>query len=265
MGGRSRDEGDGSDRRAGDPFELQGQTDEQELVLSAGGKLLELEVLHDVNPGLVDEHHVARQGTELRVHRVGDIEGDVVRATEVRLARCQPAAGSGAHAGTGEVLFGVAIPAGVAGADENAVALAHRDAVSLLRQLEVIRGDQVVRLEGVDAACASDVEKNAAAEDRCDGLRADLGEPAGGLNVRRHADSTEHLHLDGLVAERVDVGPGVLLHRDRARCTGADALTELLVVSVERVYEARPVRREHRGADIPGVFQLESAATREGI
>jgi hypothetical protein len=51
--------------------------------------------------------------------------------------------------------------------------------VSLLRQLEVIRGDQVARLEGVDAACASDVEKNAAAEDRRDGLSAEFGEPAG--------------------------------------------------------------------------------------
>jgi len=92
------------------------------------------------------------------------------------------------------------------------------------------------------------VEQHTARHDRLDRLDAELGESDVGLHARIDLDAAEHLHVLGLVTERVDVGARVLGHDHERRCSRARLAGARLVAAMEREVEPRLVGREDRRA-----------------
>ena len=128
-----------------------------------------------------------------------------------------------------------------AGADQHDVARADRRTLSLLGVLEVRDGDLVATFQLDRVSCSRDVEEDAAAHHRLDGVHAELDVLATGARRGGVLPAVQEPVL-GDVGQRVDVGADVGAHRDhvvgRAGAVGAGHVP---VPTWQRVPELRVV------------------------
>jgi hypothetical protein len=92
-----------------------------------------------------------------------------------------------------------------------------------------------------------------------------LAKAGRGLNAWIDVGAAEQVEILGLVAERVDVRARVLRHHDHSRGAGAGLAKPRLVTAVQRVEEARRVRRVSRRAVVPQLLQVVDATVARGV
>ena len=182
-------------------------------------------------------HGHARGGHELERDRVG--------AAGERALGAQPAGGLPIDAGAVQAIdvpASVVPVAGPAGAHQHDVPGGDRDAGATCRPLKVVGVDDKVVGQRLEAFSGSDIEQDAAAKDRLDGV--DMVHRQAG-RVRLAADGVGpavELSVQRKVAQSVDVRSDMPAERERIRGRADSVAGGLPVRLVEAVQERRVVR-----------------------
>src|SRR5207245_9107973 len=152
----------------------------------------EVEVLDDRDPRPDEKQHVSGERyPELWVRRPDDVPGHVVGADGAHSSIRQPARTTGADAGRVQVLGSVIPKGAVAGADQDDIPGAHLHPAHAGGLLELLSCDRVV---GRQALVATDVEQNAATDQRFERVDAMDSKADRCLDSRADADYAVPAH-----------------------------------------------------------------------
>ena len=249
---RLSNQGDRADRGAGAATDLERRGGENEFVDAIAGELLKVEALDDVDAALDEQMDVDGHGGGGH-----EFEGDGIGAGCERTFGADPAGGGLAGAGTADLrdeLSGVLPILRPAGAQQDDIAGADFHVLGARGGFEMLGCNYKVNGENVAMVETGDIEENAAAEDRGDGVDGKAFNAAG-IGLGDFAAIVQ-LAVAREVAESVDVGADVATQREGfgggTAANGGDVLAVLL-------NQAEQVRRMHgvmRHADEIGLSEI---------